>query len=253
MVQPQIIRFDSNVKASPWPDLGSELFAGGPARQSGHYWISDPDGGYGAGVWQRDAHSSPFAPYPVNALYLLLDGQAMVLEKGRVTRLRAGDAVIIPKGTPCTWRQTGALKAFFAKFDGPAELKNPEPLVVQKIHRKISLLPTVPPSREVFLSAKPKQRDRTYFVDATQQFNAGVWESTPYASKLRTQDCHEWVHLIQGSVTITDSHGNAQQFNAADTFLIPRGTPYAWTSDMMVRKLYCKFQPGTRPAQSLMS
>ena len=112
-----------------------------------------------------------------------------------------------------------------------------------RIHRKISLSPLAPPARELIVSALPSQRGRTYFTSASGDTSIGVWESTPYARRLTTPQHHELMHLIQGAVTYTDDAGAEQNFSAGDTFLVPRGTPNAWTSRELVRKIYASHRP----------
>ncbi len=50
------------------------------------------------------------------------------------------------------------------------------------------------------------------------------------------------MHLLEGSVTITNGDGVARTFSAGDTFLVPQGMTYQWDSVGYVKKIFCIFQ-----------
>ena len=49
---------------------------------------------------------------------------------------------------------------------------------------------------------------------------------------------HEFVQLLEGEVTITESDGLTHQFSAGDAFFIPKGTVCSWKIRGYVKKLY---------------
>jgi uncharacterized cupin superfamily protein len=51
------------------------------------------------------------------------------------------------------------------------------------------------------------------------------------------------MHILEGSVTITEEGQASQTFSAGDTFFVPMGTRCDWRCDGEVRKIYCIFQP----------
>jgi uncharacterized cupin superfamily protein len=84
---------------------------------------------------------------------------------------------------------------------------------------------------------------RGWFEDLTGQWTVGVWDATPYERKVSPFPRHELMHLLEGSVTLTDGQGDAQTFTAGDTFFVPMGAPCGWKNAEYVRKIYCIFQP----------
>ena len=60
------------------------------------------------------------------------------------------------------------------------------------------------------------QHSSAWFTDASGQFSVGVWDTTAYRRKPMTSACHEWMHIVEGSVTLTDAEGQAHCFVAGD-------------------------------------
>jgi uncharacterized cupin superfamily protein len=243
MTRPSIIRFDPSLETSAWPDIPVDQLTEGTGRQSGRVFFEEQPEGIAAGLWHADQHITRWAPAPDTALYILLSGDLSILERTHSTVLKPGDAVVVPQGVNYCWRQLSACRLFYFRIKDRGGRPHPGPLTVMRIHRKISLSPLPPPARELITSAPPTQRGRTYFTSASGDMSIGVWESTPYARRLTTPQHHELMHLIQGAVTYTDEAGAEQSFAAGDTFLVPRGTPNAWTSRELVRKIYASHRP----------
>jgi uncharacterized protein len=58
------------------------------------------------------------------------------------------------------------------------------------------------------------------------------------------------MHILEGSVTLTDGAGMAHRFHAGDTFFVPMGTACDWECTQDLRKIYCIFQPKAVAAKS---
>jgi uncharacterized cupin superfamily protein len=58
------------------------------------------------------------------------------------------------------------------------------------------------------------------------------------------------MHILEGSVTLTEGSGVIHRFKAGDTFFVPMGTLCDWRSTEDLRKIYCIFQPKVVTAQS---
>lgn len=98
------------------------------------------------------------------------------------------------------------------------------------------------PPADRLLGGSPKHTARNYFSDATGQFFAGVWESTPGTWRVKYTE-NEFCHLTRGSVRIDDGHGNHWAFKAGDSFVIPAGFSGAWQVLEPTTKLYVIFEP----------
>ena len=64
---------------------------------------------------------------------------------------------------------------------------------------------------------------------------AGTWEATP-GSWHATYTAYEFVHLIEGRVTITEDGGEPVTLNAGDAFVVEAGFRGVWRIEAPVRK-----------------
>ena len=89
-----------------------------------------------------------------------------------------------------------------------------------------------------FSGETPKQRDNLLFTNDTGNMFVGMWDSTPFESKMRPFPCYEFVQLLEGDISITQENGVVDQFKAGDAFFIPQGTVCRWKTTEYVRKFY---------------
>ena len=93
-----------------------------------------------------------------------------------------------------------------------------------------------------YLGAVPEQHVQITFTDATGQMTVGVWDTTEMHTKPLPFARNELMHILEGTVTITDGDGTATTFSAGDTFLVPQGMSYQWDSEGYVKKIFCIFK-----------
>src|SRR3990170_8905924 len=134
MSKPAIISFDANAKMEQWPDFPESEIASGSSAQRGHAWYEDKTRGLSAGVWEAEANISHWMNYPVTEFMLVLEGEVVIVEETRKTRIGSGESFIIPKGLRCRWTQTGRVKKFFVIFDDGSGAVNPVPPRVIKLN-----------------------------------------------------------------------------------------------------------------------
>ena len=97
------------------------------------------------------------------------------------------------------------------------------------------------PAPERLLSGDPRHVVRNFFSDATGQFFAGVWESTPGRWRVRyTED--EFCCITRGRVRIEDQRGASWTFAAGDAFVIPAGFAGVWEVLEPTSKFYAIFE-----------
>ena len=108
-----------------------------------------------------------------------------------------------------------------------------------------AVLPAVDgPSADLITSTPyPSVGREVIYTDSTGQFTVGIWEASAYTRKLAAFKDYELMHLIQGSMTITNAIDESQTFNIGETFIINRGVSNAWHSTDYLRKVYCKVTP----------
>jgi len=173
--------------------------------------------------------------YP-NTELLVVHSGVLLLETDAITlHIAAGEAALIPQGAAISIRATAPACWSFCSSSA-ANFSGEQP--VQKIDFAVSLQPSSPPAAEVLLSSEPKCRSGGVFADENIQVRVGVWDSTPYTRKQVPHRVNELMYLLEGSVTLTDAAGTPHVFNKGDVVFVPRGTPCAWHSSVVVKKLY---------------
>ena len=78
----------------------------------------------------------------------------------------------------------------------------------------------------------------TLWADGDQE--AGVWECTPGPSYWKL-DCHEFVHILSGRVSVTPDGGDPVEMGPGDTAVFPRGWTGNWQILETIRKVYVLF------------
>ncbi len=253
MASPSIVRFERMGELERWEDIPtSELESGNPV-QRGHFSIKDDQHGVSAGVWDCTAFTSRLGPYPVNEFMIVLEGSVTIVEAdGRETTVNPGESFLIPKGLVCKWKQPGYLRKYFVIFDDASGARPDDAtrLHVIRPNPSVALAASTPPAADMLLSGSPAQHAHEYFADATGQWSVGVWDTTAYWRKRIPFPRHELMHILEGSVTLTDGDGIPHKFEAGETFFVPLGAVCDWRCEGYVRKIYCIFQPRALAAKT---
>ena len=245
----EVIKFEKDGQRGTglilWDPIPVETVAEGKPVQHGHTYVDDGDGLLTAGVWTCTAFTAKPGPYEVNEFMCVLEGSVTIIdERGHQETIRAGESFVIPKGMPSTWRQTEFVRKFYVIFDDPsgATAKDVSTLKVHRLDSgaPMAQLKDLDPSR--YTGGLPIQHQHMVFTDATGQMTAGVWDSTAMHVKPYIFARNELMHLLEGSVTITNGDGVARTFSRGDTFLIPKGMTYQWDSEEYVKKFFCIYE-----------
>ncbi len=70
------------------------------------------------------------------------------------------------------------------------------------------------PAADRVLAGNPVQSVRNLFSDATGQFHAGTWASSPGRWQVRYTE-NEFCHVLEGKIRITSADGTAWMFGWA--------------------------------------
>jgi uncharacterized cupin superfamily protein len=243
MTEPSIVRLDPSVPLERWPDFPESEISSGTRASIGHRWLEDKANGFSVGVWEAEANLGRWMKWPVHEFMVAVEGEVVMVEEDRETVIGPGESFFIPKGRRCIWNQSGYFKKLMVIFNDVSAIPPDGKQPIIKIDPQVALTPTPPPASELLHSLVPVQQAHEYFKDATEQLRVGVWQTTSYHQKMVNAQGHELIHLLEGTVTITDSHNLAQSFGPGDTLLVPMGTPNSWKSEGVLRKVYCSFQP----------
>ncbi len=125
MTAPRFTRFgphgSSETGLQLWETIDPATLSSGAPVQRGHIYHEDAGKGLMVGVWDCTAMTGLFEPYPVNEYMLLLEGSVTIVgANGDEATVNAGEAFVLPKGLPCTWKQEGYVRKYFMIFDDPS-------------------------------------------------------------------------------------------------------------------------------------
>ena len=84
----------------------------------------------------------------------------------------------------------------------------------------------------------PTERAHNYYTSPCGRLNAGVWECTPFVTKLRPYPVDEFMLILDGSTTIVHGDGHEETFRAGDAFVICKGLRCQWKQTETIRKYY---------------
>lgn len=103
-------------------------------------------------------------------------------------------------------------------------------------------------------AGNPVQRGHIYHADKALGYMAGVWDCTPMTEKFGPYPVHEFMFLLEGSVTMIHQDGTEAIVNAGEPFVIPKGLPCQWKQLGYVRKYFMIFEnPGAQAAHDVSS
>ncbi len=250
---PQVIRFERNgpegVGLEPMEldpaDFQSEL-----PEQTLHVYFSDEEFGLTLGVWTTTDMQEAFGPYPGDEFMLLLEGRVAMLDgDGNETCAEEGQTFFIRNAIPTSWKQVGNLRKFFMTYDNPntetPKIGSADGGVIvldpEELAKGMEKMETTDPFEIV--GDAPVQHDNIRFTNDDGNMFIGMWDSTAFESAMNPFPCHEFVQLLEGTVTITEANGAVQTFTAGDMFFVPMGTVCSWKSDGYVRKYYSILDP----------
>ena len=253
------IRFEPHGPATEgfidWEKIDPGTLTAGEPVQRGHTYFTDDTGQLMAGAWDCTPMTLRPEPYPVNEFIHLLEGSLTIIDAaGHEETLQAGDSFLIPKGMVCVWKQTEYVRKFFFIFDDASSEPAPDPSTLQVVRldpARRSLPEFDLPDLTRYTSEVPTQHLYEAYTDPSGQMKVGLWDSTPFTIRPRPYECHELMHILEGSVTIGSGDGVFTTFSAGDTFLVPQGMTYQWSSQEPVRKILCIFEPRDAAAASV--
>ena len=100
---------------------------------------------------------------------------------------------------------------------------------------------TSAPAADRLLAGSPRHTLANYFSDATGQFFAGRWSSTPGKWRVRYTE-NELCVITDGEVVLTSDDGTVSSYGAGDAFVIPAGFSGTWEVLADCTKIYAIFE-----------
>ncbi|MER9177551.1 cupin domain-containing protein [Mesorhizobium sp. M0955] len=99
-------------------------------------------------------------------------------------------------------------------------------------------------SHDRVVVGEPKdRRHRFYIGDRLRpgQVRVGLWEATAYTEKIKNYPKDEFMHVIEGSVTIVEEDGREKTFVKGDSFFMPSGFTGLWKQEETMKKYFMVF------------
>ncbi|MDZ4730235.1 MAG: cupin domain-containing protein [Xanthomonadales bacterium] len=85
--------------------------------------------------------------------------------------------------------------------------------------------------------------DVEVFLSSNQQFDAGMYKSGKVRAEItEPYGVHEYMHFIEGGVTLTSSDGTITEINAGDSVVIPADFTGVWDTEGYT-KIYVIYNP----------
>ncbi|MEH3101404.1 cupin domain-containing protein [Sphingomonas adhaesiva] len=148
--------------------------------------------------------------------------------------IAADTGAMLPQGLAFGWTAAAGTQAAVVRYLGAGGGADH----VVPIDLGATLNPSNPPAADVLTSDVPSCRSHTDYVTPNGEFMCGVWDSTPYARRAIDYRHAELMHLLAGSVTFEDDHGNAATFRRGDLFVMLPGARCSWLSTEDCAKLW---------------
>jgi len=249
----KIIRFETQGPADtglPEIQLDPADFQSELPVQHQHVYYEDEAQGLNVGVWDTTSMQEAFGPYPGDEFMCVLEGQVIMVDgDGEEVLVKDGETFCIRNGIPISWKQLGFLRKFYMTYADP---NAPTPDISSAEGGVLVLDPAVlaggmtkMDSADPFVikGEAPLQRDHVVFTNDAGNMFAGMWDSSPFESEIRPYPWHEFVQMLEGSMTITEGDGTTHLFEAGDVFFVPMGTVCGSKTTGYVKKLYSILEP----------
>lgn len=97
-------------------------------------------------------------------------------------------------------------------------------------------------------SGNPVQHGHLYHQDEALGYMAGVWDCTAMTGKLEPYSVHEFMFVLEGSVTMVLEDGSETTVSAGEPFVIPKGLVCRWKQPGYIRKFFTIFEDPGAPA-----
>jgi len=225
-------------------DLTQDMFDSELPVQHSHEYFEDDGIGLYVGVWDTSDMTETAGPYPCDEFMWLLEGEAVIknCKTGAMEKVVAGEPFVIPRGYDCQWHQSGYLRKFFLISENPNE-PVPEHPAVEGIIIPQANSPMEPVSRAEYFAADSSsttQKQHISYQNHSGNFQAGRWESGPFESAMNPFPFHQFAHVTEGSLTLTDENGNPHLFDPGDAFFIPEGVLCSARADEKIRLFFAR-------------
>ncbi len=208
--------------------FAADASAGEPTRETGDAWFASRrvlpfDGPVAVSVMTLDGRGQVTLGF--DEFVFVIDG-GLTIAAAATQEIAANTGAMLPQGLTFDWTAQAGTRAAVVRYLGPgggADHAVPVDL-------DATLTRSNPPAADVLTSDVPSCRNHTDYVTPNGEFMCGVWDSTPYSRRAIDYRHAELMHLLAGSVTFEDDHGNKATFRKDDLFIMLPGARCSWLS-----------------------
>ena len=198
-----------------------------------------PPGNVEVGVVRLPAGQGAVDALAADEFVILYDGAVTLKQGDQTLMLSAGASVVLNRGCGFTWRSTDTVTLIYMRYR--ADYRNDGRIV--PINEFAPLTPSGTPPVDLLIGPIPQCHNHTDYLSPDDVFVCGTWGSTPYHRRTMWFRHYELMHLLEGSVTVEDEHGDARTFSKGDIFLMVEGANCSWLSREYVKKVYAIHRP----------
>lgn len=94
---------------------------------------------------------------------------------------------------------------------------------------------------EKLVRGDDRQSTLNMFSDDGSEFHCGIWEGAPALWRVSYSE-HEFCHILQGRIRITDTAGASITVGPGDNFVIAAGFTGTWETLEAAKKIYVIFE-----------
>jgi uncharacterized cupin superfamily protein len=174
---------------------------------------------------------------PHTEMFVVSKGEVRIGRSGFMQTLLPGQGAVVSFGSHARIEaEVGSVWTFFVSVPSsdPAE-HNAGPILLDA---EAALSPSSPPPASALIGPAPNCRRFETFADVATTQCVGVWEATPYSREVRPHKVHELMHILSGSVELSEPDGRIVTVRKGETVFVPKGAQCGWKSQELVRKFF---------------
>ena len=171
------------------------------------------------GVWDSTPLTDRMMLYSVDEYTLFLEGDlSMIMLDATEVHIQSGDAVVIPKGFNCQWKQNGFLRKIFMTVDSV------EPGANNASLKRISV-----PDFDLRQSKNSLISSQTEYLNAagTMRVDVQLYDAMTHSSLVCEE--HLLISVLDRTLTLNNGQG-AHVLNKGQTAYVYQGGLVDWTT-----------------------
>lgn len=94
---------------------------------------------------------------------------------------------------------------------------------------------------EKLIHGSARQSTLNMFSDSRNEFHCGIWQGEPALWRVSYAE-HEFCHILQGKICISDEAGASITVGPGDNFVIKAGFKGTWETLETAKKIYVVFE-----------